>query len=47
MKTLARKIERKTNAFMCKGIQPTWTPIKPATTQFYVGKTKSAQVVRK
>ena len=30
-----------------QGIQPTWTPIKPVTTQFYVGKTKSAQVVRK
>ena len=30
-----------------EGIQPTWTPIKPVTTQFSVGKTKSAQVVRK
>ena len=29
------------------GIQPTWTPIKPVTTQFAVGRTKSAQVVRK
>ena len=25
----------------------TWTPIKPVTTQFAVGRTKSAQVVRK
>ena len=24
------------------GIEPTWTPIKPVTTQFNVGKTKSA-----
>ena len=30
-----------------QGIEPTWTPIKPVTTQFYVGKTKSAQAVRK
>ena len=30
-----------------EGIQPTWTPIKPVTTQFAVGRTKSAQVVRK
>ena len=30
-----------------EGIQPTWTPIKPGTTQFVVGRTKSAQVVRK
>ena len=28
-------------------IEPTWTPIKPVTTQFNVGKTKSAQAVRK
>ena len=28
-------------------VQPTWTPIKPVTTQFAVGRTKSAQVVRK
>ena len=30
-----------------RGIPNTWTPIKPVTTQFAVGKTKSAQVVRK
>ena len=30
-----------------EGIQPTWTPIKPVTTQFAVGRTKSAQVIRK
>ena len=28
-------------------IPNTWTPIKPVTTQFALGKTKSAQVVRK
>jgi hypothetical protein len=30
-----------------QGIQSTWTPIKPITTQFGVGKNQSAQVVRK
>ena len=29
------------------GIERTWTPIKPVTTQFAIGRTKSAQVVRK
>ena len=35
------------NLYNMEGIQPTWTPIKPVTTQFAVGRTKSAQVVRK
>ena len=30
-----------------QGIEHTWTPIKPVTTQFAVGKNKTAQVVRK
>ena len=30
-----------------QAVQRTWTPIKPVTTQFAVGRTKSAQVVRK
>lgn len=30
-----------------QSIQHTWTPIKPVTVQFAVGKTKTAQVVRK
>ena len=29
------------------GIEPPWTPIKPVTTQFAVGRTTSVQVVRK
>ena len=29
------------------GIESTWTPIKPVTTQFAVGRTRSVQVVRK
>ena len=28
-------------------IQSTWTPIKPVTTQFAVGRNRTAQVVRK
>ena len=28
-------------------IQPTWTPIKPITTQFAVGRTRSVQIIRK
>ena len=40
---------RQENRHLCtrEGIQPTWTPIKPITTQFAVGRTKSVQVVRK
>jgi len=30
-----------------QGIQSTWTPIKPITTQFAVGRNRTAQVVRK
>ena len=30
-----------------QGIQPMWTPIKPVTTQFAVGRNRTAQVVRK
>ena len=28
-------------------IEPTWTPIKPVTTQFAVGRNRTVQVVRK
>ena len=30
-----------------EGIQQTWTPIKPVTTQFAVGRNRAVQVVRK
>ena len=30
-----------------QGIDHTWAPVKPATIQFFVGKNKAAQVVRK
>ena len=32
---------------LTQGIQSTWTPIKPITTQFLVGRNRTAQVVRK
>ena len=35
------------NLYVNRSIETTWTPIKPVTTQFTVGRTKSAQVVRK
>ena len=48
MKMLAEKLGmRNRHLYTREGIQPTWTPIKPVTTQFAVGRTKSAQVVRK
>ena len=30
-----------------QGIEPTWTPIKPVTTQFGVGRNRTIQVIRK
>ena len=39
---------RQENRHLClSGIQPAWTPIKPVTTQFTVGRNRAAQVVRK
>ena len=46
--TLEGKLNKKIETFTQEVYIPnTWTPIKPVTTQFAVGKTKSAQVVRK
>ena len=44
---VGRKTREENRTLYTAGIQNTWTPIKPVTTQFAVGKTKSAQVVRK
>jgi hypothetical protein len=44
---IGRKTRHENRRLYVQGIQPTWTPIKPVTTQFNVGRTKSAQVVRK
>ena len=44
---VGKKTQQENRTLYCRGIESTWTPIKPVTTQFAVGKTKSAQVVRK
>ncbi|XP_028416127.1 ATP-dependent DNA helicase PIF1-like [Dendronephthya gigantea] len=44
---VGRKTRQENRTLYVRGIQNTWTPIKPVTTQFSVGRTKSAQVVRK
>lgn len=30
-----------------QGIEPTWTPIKPVTTEFAIGRKRRVQVLRK
>jgi hypothetical protein len=44
---VGRKTRQENRTLYVTGIQSTWTPIKPVTTQFPVGRTKSALVVRK
>ena len=44
---VGRKTRHENRNLYTRSIPNTWTPIKPVTTQFAVGKTKSAQVVRK
>ena len=44
---VGKKTRQENRHFYVTGIESMWTPIKPVTTQFAVGKTKSAQVVRK
>ncbi|CAB3983616.1 ATP-dependent DNA helicase PIF1 [Paramuricea clavata] len=44
---VGKKTRQENRNLFVRGIPNTWTPIKPVTTQFSVGKTKSAQVVRK
>ena len=44
---VGRKTRHENRNLYTAVIQSTWTPIKPVTTQFAVGKTKSAQFVRK
>ena len=41
------KTRQENRQLYVSGIQPTWTPIKPVTTQFAVGRNRSVQVVRK
>ncbi|CAB4003268.1 ATP-dependent DNA helicase PIF1 [Paramuricea clavata] len=44
---VGRKTRQENRNLYGRSIDNTWTPIKSVTTQFAVGKTKSAQVVRK
>ena len=44
---VGRKTRQENINLYTGGIPNAWTPIKPVTTQFTVGKTKSAQVARK
>ena len=44
---VGQKTRQDNRQLYINGIQPTWTPIKPITTQFALGRTRSVQVVRK
>ena len=44
---VGQKTRNENRHLYLQGIEHTWTPIKPFTTQFAVGKNKTAQVVRK
>ena len=44
---VGQKTRHDNRCLYVKGIEYTWTPIKPVTAQFAVGKNRTAQVVRK
>ena len=44
---VGRKTRHDNRQFYAQGIEPTWTPIKPVTAVFAVGKNRTVQVVRK
>ncbi len=44
---VGKKTQQENRNLYVRGIESAWTPVKPVTTQFAVGRTKSAQVVRK
>ena len=44
---VGQKTRNENRHLYLQGIEHTWTPIKPVTTQFAVGKNKTAQGVRK
>ena len=44
---VGKKTRQENRNLYVRGIVDTWTPIKPVTTQFAVGRNKSAQVIRK
>ncbi len=44
---VGEKTRHENRQIYVQGIEKTWTPIKPITTQFAVGRNQTAQVVRK
>ena len=44
---VGEKTRRENRQLYVRGIESIWTPIKPITTQFAVGRNQTAQVVRK
>ena len=44
---VGQKTRHDNSQLYVEGIEPTWTPIKPVSTQFAVGRNRSVQVVRK
>ena len=44
---VGKKTRQENRHLYVRGIQNTWTPIKPITSQFAVGKNKSVQVMRR
>ena len=44
---IGQKTRHDSGQLYTNAIQPRWTPIKPITTQFAVGRTRSVQVIRK
>lgn len=44
---IGEKTRNENRRLYVKGIKSTWTPIKPVTSQFAVGKNRTVQVVRK
>ena len=44
---VGEKTRQENRHLYVRGIQNTWTPIKPITSQFAVGKNKSVQVMRR
>ena len=44
---VGEKVRHENRNLHVQGIESTWTPIKPVTTQFGFGRNQTAQVVRK
>ena len=44
---VGQKTRHENRQLYTQGIEPTWTPIKPVSTQFAVGRSRTVQVVRK